>query len=109
MSSLTRKTTVFNNTQYDYMYLRNSRNENVAIYTGGANATNPGSDGPGVVIRFKAEIATRFLAYLVPGQCVRIKMIQDSQGFIEVITVVELYKAYTEKNPRHLFRQIAPR
>jgi hypothetical protein len=100
---------MFDSTDYDYLYLHNSGKENVPIYAGDENAVSPSSNKIGVVIRFKASIATHLLGYLAPRQCVKIKMTQDSKGFMESITVAELYKAYTEKNPRNVFRQIAPR
>lgn len=110
MSSPARKTSVFDSAQYDYLYLHNSGNENVPIYTGDQNALNPDSNGLGVVIRFKANgMTTKLLGHLVPKQCVKIRMVQDAVGFLEVITISELYKDYMKKNPRHLFRQIAPR
>ena len=77
---------------------------------GPKDAVNPNPDGGfGVVIRFKAVISTTLLGWLVPEQCVKIEMGQHSNGFLKVISVAELYNAWKEKNPRHMFKQIIPR
>ena len=104
------KSSIFESAECDCVYLYNSGKEEVPVYTGAADAVNPNpSNGLGVLIRFKVPIETALLGHIVPKQAVVIKMGSNQNGFFKVISVAELYKAYTEKNPRHMFKQIVTR
>jgi hypothetical protein len=105
------KSSIFDSVDCDCLYLYNSGKEEVPVYMGGVDAVNPnpGGNGLGVLIRFKATMSTSLLGWIVPGQGVKIMMGQHLNGFLKVISIAELYKAYTEKNPRHMFKQIVPR
>ena len=105
------KSSIFSSADCDCVYLYNCGKENVPLYVGNKDAVNPNpnGDGLGVIIRFKAVLSTTLLGWLLPEQCVKIEMGQHSNGFLKVISVAELYKAYEDKNPRHMFKQIVPR
>jgi hypothetical protein len=105
------KSSIFDSSHCDCLYLYNSGKENVPVYVGAKDAVNPNPNGNGlgVIIRFKAVLSTTLLGWIVPEQCVKIEMGQYSNGFLKVISVVELYKAWKEKSPRHMFKQIVPR
>jgi hypothetical protein len=102
------KSSIFESADCDCLYLYNSGKEEVPVYMGGVDA-EPIGHGLGVLIRFKATMSTSLLGWIVPGQGVKIVMGQHLNGFLKVISVAELYKAYKEKNPRHMFKQIVPR
>jgi hypothetical protein len=104
------KSSIFESADYDCLYLYNSGEEDVPVYMGGVDAVNPNPHGGfGVIIRFKAAISTSLLGWIVPKQGVKVVMGQHLNGFLKVISIAELYQAYTEKNPRHMFKQIVPR
>jgi hypothetical protein len=105
------KSSIFESVDCDCLYLYNSGKENVPVYMGGVDAVNPNphGDGLGVIIRFKAPMSTTLLGWIVPEQGVKVVMGQHLNGFLKVISIAELYKAYKEKNPRHIFKQIVPR
>jgi hypothetical protein len=54
------KASIFDSADCDCMYLYNSGKEDVPIYVGDQNAVNPNPGGLGVIVRFKAAIATNF-------------------------------------------------
>jgi hypothetical protein len=89
------------------MFLHNSGKEDVPIYTGCKDAVNPNPEGGlGVIIRFNADITTKFLGWFIPGQSIKIHMDKNSESFLQVISTAELYAAYKNKNPRHSFKTI---
>jgi hypothetical protein len=101
---------IFDSADCDCMYLYNNGKEDVPVYLGAEDAVNPNpTGGLGVIIRFKASIVTKLLGWIVPQQCVKIKMNKYSNGFLEVISIAELHNAFTAKNPRHAFKQIMAR
>jgi hypothetical protein len=89
------------------MFLHNSSKDNVPLYTGSKDAVNPNPEGGlGVIIRFNADITTRFLGWFIPGQSIKINLHKNSESFLEVISTAELSAAYKNKNPRHSFKQL---
>jgi hypothetical protein len=100
---------VYDSTNCDYIYLYNSGTASVPIYAGDENAINPKPNTTGIVIRFKTTMSTYLMGHLPMEKCVKIKMTQDSLGFMEFINIVEFYKAFMKKKPRDIFKQIVPR
>lgn len=100
---------VFDSTACDYIYLFNNGTKSVPIYAGDENAVNPKPGTTGIVIRFKTTMSTYLMGHLPTEKCVKIKMTQDSLGFMQFISTVEFYKAFKKNNPRDVFKQIVPR
>ena len=88
---------VYDSTNYDYIYLYNSGKENVPIYAGNENAINPKPNTVGIVMRFKTTMDTYLMGRLPMEKCVKIKMTQDSLGFMEFVDIDEFYKAFKKK------------
>jgi hypothetical protein len=88
---------VFDSTNCDYIYLFNNGTASVPIYAGDENTINPKPGTTGIVIRFKTTTSTYLMGHLPREKCVKIKMTQDSLGFMEFISTAEFYKAFKKK------------
>ena len=100
---------VYNSSNTDYVFLWNSGSKSVTLYAGNATALAPQNGQPSIMIRFATEMPIIVLGYIHSSMCVKIKMTQDAEGFMEIISLNNLYKAYKEKNPRYVFKQLLPR
>lgn len=100
---------VYNSDDTDFVSLWNSGSKAVVLYAGNETATLPQNGQPSILIRFRTNIEVIVLGYVPQGSCVKIKMKQGSNGFMELISVEDFHKAYREKNSRHVFKQIVPR
>ena len=100
---------VYNSTNTDYVFLWNSGSKSVTLYAGNATALAPQNGHPSIMIRFATEMPILVLGYIHSSMCVKIKMAQDVEGFMEIISLKNFYEAYKEKNPRHVFKQLLPR
>ena len=100
---------VYNSSNTDYVFLWNTGSKSVTLYAGNATALAPQNGQPAIMIRFAADVQTIILGYIHSSMCVKIKMAQDADGFMELISLKDFYKAYKEKNPRHVFKQLLPR
>ena len=101
--------TVYNSTDTDYVFLWNTGSKSVTLYAGNETAIAPQNGQPAIMIRFAVEMSILTLGYIHSGTCVKIKMAQDAEGFMEIISLENFYKAYKERNPRHVFKQLVPR
>ena len=100
---------VYNCSNTDYVFLWNSGSKSVTLYAGNATALAPQNGQPSIMIRFATEIPILVLGFIHSSMCVKIKMVQDVEGFMEIISLKIFYKAYKENNPRHVFKQLLPR
>jgi hypothetical protein len=100
---------VYDSKDTDFVFLYNSGGKSVTLYAGNETAISPKLGEPAIVIRFKTAMDTMILGYISQGACIKIKMTQDSKGFMELISLADFYAAYKQKNPRHIFKQIQPR
>ena len=103
------KMSVFNSTNTDYVFLWNTGSKSVTLYAGNETAIAPQNGQPAIMIRFVAEMPILIVGYIHSGMCVKIKMQQGTDGFMELISVQQFYEAYKQGNPRHVFKQIVPR
>jgi hypothetical protein len=100
---------VYDSKDTDFVFLYNSFGESVTIYAGNETANPPQPGKPSILIRFKTSMDVVILGIMPSKSCIKLKMTQDSYGFMETITMADFYAAYKQKTPRHVFKQIQPR
>ena len=100
---------VYNSDNTDYVFLWNTGSKSVTLYAGNATAVAPQNGQPAIMILFAAELPILIVGYIHSSMCVKIKMEQDADGFMELISVQQFYDAYKQGNPRHVFKQIVAR
>ena len=101
--------TKYDSNNTDYVFLWNTGSKPVILYAGNATAIAPQNGQPSIMVRFATEMPILVVGYIHSSMCVKIKMVQDTDGFMELISVQQFYDAYKQKNPRHVFKQIVAR
>jgi hypothetical protein len=104
-----KKMTTYSSETTDFVYLYNSSEDTVAIYAGNETAVPPQHTQSSILIRFKTTMDVMRLGTMPSKSCIKIKMTQDSYGFMETISMPDFFTAYKKKNPRDVFKQIQPR
>jgi hypothetical protein len=100
---------VYDSEHTDFVFLYNSGSKAVTVYAGNDSAISPDPSTPSILIRFKQNMPVCVLGHIPQGAYVKIKMTQDSDGFMEIISAGDFNVAYRLKNPRTVFKQIVAR